>query len=156
MRLFLPFSSSDERSVHSIYSPGRPRGWQSSDLPEKAGKYYIVDGGELRYIGITGNLKARIRQHVNAGRISSASEVRFKVIDESNIRKMGLTIKEVEQFMRDNEKCEITERGPAENKIAGGGGRSPNLAYIESVTKEMEERFIDKIKSKIKKLRFTR
>ena len=135
------------RKVHSLFSPGRPFYRTSGrNAPEKAGKYFVIEDEEVRYIGISGNISRRIEDHIRAGRIGDNAEVRYKIISIDNIRQLGLDIQEVIELLRYDEAREIESRRPVYNERKGGGGRNPNLNYIEQQLKEMDEGIIERLK----------
>lgn len=149
----------------SIYGKGAPKKWKSNDgynhLPERAGEYkifYIFEEftkEQCAYVGFTGNIRARIKQHNSKKYIDKCCYVSYQEIDVDKITKQGINKDDVIKIIREHERETIVRLNPTDTKHSGGGGRAPNLGYMEkqlNILADKEENtieasFVDKVKS---------
>jgi len=118
----------------SIYKDGRYKELdpfeksEVKEIPDKIGTYRVlVKSGpdslrEILYIGVSNNLKRRIKEHVKLGKkIKDGEIVSYKVA------KSGIDYDEVYE----HEKEKIKKHKPERNKSKGGEGRKPkfNIVY---------------------------
>lgn len=104
-----------------IYKPGRPTKYnpttgQGNAPQHKAGEYRIRDGGgSISYIGETNDLRRRMHQHQQSGKLntSNGSTFEYKYADG---RSTSAT-------RRKHEKSKIAQHNPPLNKSRGGEGR---------------------------------
>ena len=104
-----------------IYKPGRPTKYnpttgQGSAPQHKAGEYRIRDGGgRISYVGETNDLRRRMYQHQQSGKLntSNGSTFEYKYADG---RSTSAT-------RRKHEKSKIAQHNPPLNKSRGGEGR---------------------------------
>ena len=103
----------------STYKPGRPEKYfpttgKGNVPPELPGEYRLRDeSGVIQYIGETSNLKRRINQHLNTGKLAKNWSFEYKVADGRSTSRTG----------REHEQEKIDQHNPLLNKSRGGEGR---------------------------------
>jgi len=97
-----------------IAGPYGPGAYSKGDPPAKPGIYHIKDKkGNSKYIGDSGDLKRRIKEHKKSGKIAPGDTVSHKTA------KPGSSVND----RRSTEQAKIKKHKPYTNKSKGGEGR---------------------------------
>lgn len=111
-------------SEGGIYAPGRGREYDYLDvdqIPREMGTYRVlqkVDSGRnIVYIGISVNLRRRIKEHQRTENFKPDEIVAIKIANS------GTTYEE----LCEHERKKIEIHNPIRNRKGGGGGRRPEL-----------------------------
>ena len=109
----------------SPYNSGRPVEYYYSstdNIPEEMGAYRVISSGKVVYIGISNNLRRRIREHKSTGeKLRSGETVAIQ------IAKPEASYQQVAAY----ERVQVDKHQPERNQRSGGGRRPVYTLDVE-------------------------